>query len=304
MITVTHGTTAKAGKALKGASGANAAGALSTHVLTCCAEAEVNAFLAERPVHTVFMASLIRDNGLVSPLNRGWFYAYRDNRQKLEGVALIGHATLIEARSERALEAFARVAQDCSLSHLVRGEQEKVEYFWSRYSETGRTPRLVCRELLLEQRVPPMLRRYVKGLRLATPADIGQIMEVNAAMAFEESGVNPLQRDPAGFRRRTARRIEQGRYWVWTKRSRLIFKADIIAETPEAAYLEGIYVNPLERGKGYGLSCINQLGRELLARTGAICLTVNEQVRNTLAFYTKAGYTLSSYYDTIYLQGS
>lgn len=265
---------------------------------------ETLAFLAERPIHTVFIASLIRDNGLESPFNRGSFYACRGEGRRLEGVALIGHATLIEARSEAALAAFARVAQECSLAHLVRGEQEKVEYFWSRYSETGATPRLVCRELLLEQRVPPVLRQYVKGLRLATLSDIGQIMEVNAAMAFEESGVNPLERDPEGFRRRTARRIELGRYWVWTKRGRLVFKADIIAETPEAAYLEGIYVNPQERGKGYGLSCMSQLGHTLLARTGAVCLTVNEQVRNTLSFYSKAGYQLSSYYDTIYLQGT
>jgi hypothetical protein len=261
-------------------------------------------FLAERPIHTVFMASLIRDNGLENPLNRGSFYACRGEGQRLDGVALIGHATLIEARTERALAAFARVAQECSLAHLVRGEQEKVEYFWSRYSESGATPRLVCRELLLEQRVPPVLRRYVKGLRLAKPSDINQIMEVNAAMAFEESGVDPMLRDPEGFRQRTMRRIEQGKYWVWTERGRLIFKADVLAETPEAAYLEGIYVNPEERGKGYGLNCLSQLGRTLLARTGAVCLTVNEQVRNTLSFYSKAGYRLSSYYDTIYLQGT
>ena len=283
---------------------AGRAGELPTHLLTAGAEAEVTAFLAERPVHTVFMASLLRDNGLESPMNRGSFYACRDRRQRLEGVALIGHATLIEARSEAALAAFARIAQGCSLAHLIRGEQEKVEYFWSRYSETGATPRLVCRELLLEQRVPPVLRRYVKGLRRATHSDVGQIMEVNAAMAFEESGVNPMERDPEGFRRRTARRVEQGRYWVWTKRGRLVFKADVIAETPEASYLEGVYVSPEERGKGYGLSCLSQLGRSLLARTGAVCLTVNEQLRGTLGFYSKAGYRLSSYYDTIYLQGS
>lgn len=301
---MTHGDTMKAGTTEPRSARADGGEELLTQPLAAGAEAEVTAFLAKRPIHTVFMASLIRDNGLVSPLNRGSFHACRDRERRLEGVALIGHATLIEARSERALAAFARVAQECSLAHLVRGEQEKVEYFWSRYSETGATPRLVCRELLLEQRVPPVLRRYVRGLRRARPSDINQIMEVNAEMAFEESGVNPMERDPEGFRRRTARRIELGRYWVWTKHGKLIFKADVIAETPEAAYLEGIYVSPDERGKGYGLSCMSQLGRALLSRTGAVCLTVNEQVRNALSFYSKAGYELSSYYDTIYLQGS
>src|SRR5436309_3200537 len=79
------------------------------------------------------------------------------------------------------------------------------------------------------------------NLRQATLDDIEQIMPVHAQIAFEESGVNPLERDPEGFRRRTARRIEQGRVWVWTEGGRLIFKADVIADTPEAIYIEGVY---------------------------------------------------------------
>src|SRR3954451_1302193 len=60
---------------------------------------EVIAFLAERPIHTVAMAGLIRDNGIVSEDNRGSFWGCRNSEGRLEGVALIGHATLIEARS-------------------------------------------------------------------------------------------------------------------------------------------------------------------------------------------------------------
>ena len=86
-------------------------------------EREVLGFLAERPIHTVFMASLIRDNGLESPLNRGSFYGCRDSDGNLEGVALIGHATLVEARSESSLKALARVAQTCNSAHLIRGER-------------------------------------------------------------------------------------------------------------------------------------------------------------------------------------
>jgi len=275
---------------------------LTTSLLADEHQAEALEFLAVRPVHTVFMASLIRDNGFVSPRNRGSFYAARDGGGKLDGIALIGHATLIEARSEAALMAFARVAQNCSLAHLIRGEQDKIECFWNHYAGSGRTPRLLCREMLLEQRVPPVLRQYVKGLRRATQDDLSHILTINAAMAVEESGINPLEKDPEGFRARAARRIEQGRVWVWVKQEQLIFKAEVIAETPEATYLEGVYVNPAERGKGYGQSCMAQVGRALLDRTGSICLTVNEQVRHALGFYVKAGYQLRSYYDTIYLQ--
>ena len=54
---------------------------------------EVLEFLAARPIHTVFMASLVHDNGLVSPHNRGSFYACRDPQGNLEGIGLLGHAT-------------------------------------------------------------------------------------------------------------------------------------------------------------------------------------------------------------------
>ncbi len=66
-------------------------------------EAEVFEFLSARTIHTVFMTSLIQDNGLLSPHNRGSFYSCRDRYGRLEGVALLGHATLIEARSENSL---------------------------------------------------------------------------------------------------------------------------------------------------------------------------------------------------------
>lgn len=275
---------------------------LTTYPLTSEHEAEVLAFLAARPIHTVFMASLIRDNGLVSPLNRGSFYACRDQAGHLEGVALIGHATVIEACHEAALAAFARLAKNCRLAHLIRGEQEEIECFWNYYADVECKPRLLCRELLLEQRTPLTGCEAVDNLRQATLADLEQVMAVNAAMALEESGINPLGRDPEGFRQRSIRRIQQGRVWVWVENNRLLFKADIIADTPEVTYLEGVYVHPQERGKGYGLRCLSQLGRTLLKRTGSLCLTVNEQVRNALAFYQKAGYELHSYYDTIYLQ--
>ncbi|MCA1604905.1 MAG: hypothetical protein LC775_05385, partial [Acidobacteria bacterium] len=72
---------------------------------------EVLAFLAERPVQTVCMSGFIRDNGLVSPHNRGTFYGVRNSEDRLEGVALIGHATLIEARTHRAMQEFGVVAQ-------------------------------------------------------------------------------------------------------------------------------------------------------------------------------------------------
>ena len=275
------------------------AGPLTVQSLALGQEAEVLAFLAERPIHTVIMASMIRDNGLVSPLNRGTFYACRDAAGQLEGVALIGHVTMVETYSDTALELFADLAQQHQRAHVIVGEQDRVKRFWDFYSPAGQSPRLLCRELLFEQRWPLETHEPV-SLRRATLADIELIVPVHAQMAFDECGINPLDTDPAGFRQRVANRIELGRVWVWIDQGKLIFKADVQAQTPEQIYLEGVYTNPEERGKGYGLRCISQLSRTLLAITESLCVLVNEQNPEAQLFFAKAGYKLRGHHDTIY----
>ncbi len=265
-------------------------------------EPEVLDFLAARPVHTVFMASLIRDNGLVSPRNRGSFYASRSRCGQLEGVALVGHATMIEAYTESSLASLARLARNCQNAHLIRGERKTINRFWKHYANPEQEPRLICRELLFEQREAPPVKEVVSDLRPATLSDLDRVLVVNASMAFEEGGISPLQSDPGGFRQRTARRIEQGRVWIWTRDDKLMFKADVIAETPEAVYLEGVHVHPEERLKGYGSRYLSQLGSILLTRSKSICLTMNQDNKKALAFYEKAGYKFRSHYETIYLR--
>lgn len=264
-------------------------------------ESEVLGFLAARPIHTVFMAGFIRDNGLVSHLNRGAFYACRDSQGRLEGVALIGHFTLVETRSEAALAAFARLTQECPSAHMILGEQDTVETFWRYFSQTGRTPRRVGRELLLERQLPIDPFEAVRGLRQATPNDLPRVLPVNAQLVLDSTGVNPMETDPRGFQERWLRRIEQGRVWLWTENGRLIFSAAVMSEAPDVYYLEGIYVNPTERGRGYGLRSLSQLGSQLLKDTTSLCLFVNEKNRGAQEFYRKAGYTECGSYDTIFL---
>jgi ribosomal protein S18 acetylase RimI-like enzyme len=275
---------------------------LQVEMLTDAHKTEVLSFLAERPLHTVYLAGYILDNGVVSPLNRGSFYGYRNSEGQLEGVALIGHATLFEARSAEALSAFAATAQSCSRTHMLLGEIEKVESFWDCYAEGGQAPRLMCRELLFELRFPVEVKEPVRGLRRATLRDLELVMPVQAEMAEAESGINPLEKDPKGFRVRCARRIEQGRVWVLIENGRLIFKAEVISETSETSYLEGIYVIPDERRQGLGHRCLSQLSRNLLAHTKALSLLVNERNEEAAAFYLKTGFKLRAQYDTIFLQ--
>ena len=269
--------------------------------LTNESEAEVLNFLAERPLHTVILTGFVRDNGLVSPANRGAFYCVRNDEGELEGVALIGHATLMETRTERAVCAFAEIAQRFS-AHMILGEQDRVEEFWSQYQVGGQQLRLACRESLFELRYQGKLEQKEADLRLATLADLDLIVPIQAKMALEESGISPLERDAQGFRRRCRRRIEQGRSWVVVRDGELLFKADIISDTEEVTYLEGVWTNEKLRGAGHGINCMSQLAKELLQRTKAITLLVDERNKRAQAFYRKCGFRLLTTYDTIFLE--
>ena len=263
--------------------------------------AEVLEFLAQRPIHTVAMMSLIHDNGLVSPFNRGTFYGCRDLKGQLEGVALVGHATLMETISDRALAALAQVARECPSTHLIMGEKERVADFWSHYSDAGRRQRLACREWLFELNWPGDARETVVELRPARASELELVMPIQAELAFVESGVDPMEVDPQGFRERCLRRIEQGRTWVVVENGELIFKADVVSKIAEVNYLEGVWLHEDCRHKNLGTRFMSGLMRRLLEDTKSVCLLVNETNELAHGFYRKCGFHFRATYETIFL---
>ena len=279
------------------------AGAATVPVITSPlpgSEERVVSALSSDSLTNVIMAGFIRDNGFGNPLNRGQFYTCRDENNRVEGVALIGHTILFEAFTDRATQAFAALARRESSPHLLMGKHNAVECFWSYYASKDESPRLVCPIDFLQRRKPFADKVAVPNLRPATREDLEQVVQAQAAMALEISGVDPLKRDPAGFRARYLRRIEKKRVWVLIENGRLIFKSDVIADTPRASYIEGIYVRPDERGRGLGRRCVTALGNILLERTNAIYLFVENQNTRTKAFYLNLGFTVAGQYDLLY----
>lgn len=264
-------------------------------------KSEVLEFLSRRPIHNVGMIGFIRDNGLVSELNRGTFYGYRNSTGELDGVALIGHATLMEIRTEEAVRAFANVARTSTQLHLIMGEQIQIERFWTYYCQNQSETRRVGREVLYQLNWPIPVHDEIQGLRAATAGEIELIVPVHARLALQESGVDPLEHDHEGFRQRCARRIDQGRTWVWIEDGKLIFKAEVVADTPEVVYLEGIWVSEEKRMNGYGVQCLSQLSRKLLQHTKSVCLLANESNKAAQALYERAGFKPVSLYESVFV---
>ena len=253
-------------------------------------QTEVLNFLAIRPVHTVVMTSFIRDNGIESPLNRGKFFGYRNSAGTFEGIALIGHSTLIEARTDEALKALAFVARSSETPiHLIMSSGAVASSFWNHLYGAAKEPSLTCTELLFEVGFPLPVQKCEYDLRTARPEELEAVAIAQAEVAEIECGVNPMLRDREGFLKRVMRRIEQGRVFVVFDGDKLVFKADIIAETNSVAYLEGVYVGPEYRGKGVASKCLSRLFLNLLERVENVCLLSNVEFKGAHRSFVKAG---------------
>jgi GNAT superfamily N-acetyltransferase len=263
---------------------------------------EVIDFLKKRPVHTVVMTSFIIDNGIESTLNRGKFYGYRNAEGTLEGVALIGHTTIVEARSDKALKALAFIARSSETPiNLIMSDGEDALRFWTFFADGPRCPRLTCTELLFEVGFPFLVQDCEWEIRNAGVEDLHQVAEAQAEVALIESGVDPMERDREGFLKRVARRIEQKRVFVVMENGKLVFKADIIAETPEVIYLEGVYVSEEYRGRNVGSGCLAKLSLDLLNRSQNICLLSNISFDGVHKTFLKAGYKHTGQCTTLFV---
>jgi predicted GNAT family acetyltransferase len=200
------------------------------------------------------------------------------------------------------MQEFGLIAQGFQRTHMVLGEKNKIEQFWNYYADEGQEMRVACRELLFELRRAMTVREQIDGLRRATLADLEKVAPIQAAMAEEESGTNPLQTDHDGFLARCARRIEMGRVWVLEEDGKLLFKADVQADTSDVVYLEGVWVNPTERGHGLGRKCLRQLCQQLLSRTRSVCVLVNQDNQAAHTFYRMCNFKMRAVYDSIFLE--
>jgi hypothetical protein len=128
------------------------------------------------------------------------------------------------------------------------------------------------------------------GLRPATLDDLERLVPACAAAHHEEIGIDPLRRDPEGFRWRTRAQIDEGRSWLWLDDDGVIrFKAEASAWTPSAVQLQQVWVDPDARRHGYASRALRDLCRLLLQQAPTVCLFVRPENAPALALYESIG---------------
>jgi len=268
-------------------------------------EPEVLSFLNNNIARTFGLVGVIRANGLVSPNNRGTFYACRDREGRIEGVALIGYCTIFETRrsasEETTIKTFARLADNCPDIRIVLGEEKPVESFWQHCSGNQRAFESHRYFLMAKQRSKESGFEPVHALRRATQDDLNLVAAAHAQSILEEVGGDRLEPDEESFLHRCAERIQRGQTWIWTEGKRLIAKAEVVTDTPEVNYLEAIWITDNERRKGYGSRFVSQLSNTLLEETESVCLLVREENLRARGLYNKVGYKATGSYRAIFV---
>jgi uncharacterized protein len=127
------------------------------------------------------------------------------------------------------------------------------------------------------------------GLRPANADDYELLVPACAAAHEEEIGVDPLERDPQGFRWRTRLQIDEGRSWIWREGDTILFKAEASAWTPSAVQLQQVWVDPEVRNRGHAQRAMRDLIRLLLAVAPSVCLFVRPENAPAIRVYEAVG---------------
>jgi ribosomal protein S18 acetylase RimI-like enzyme len=131
--------------------------------------------------------------------------------------------------------------------------------------------------------------RAVGELWEARLADLPVLVPACAAAHEEEIGLNPLHRDPDGFRWRTQAQIGEGRSWLWIEDGTILFKAEASAWTPEAVQIQQVWVDPAVRGRGYAQRGMRDLCLRLLGQVPRVCLFVRPNNAVAMHVYEAIG---------------
>jgi uncharacterized protein len=173
-------------------------------------------------------------------------------------------------------------------ARMIIGEQGAVDELWAEVHSRMPDPRddRPGQPVYVLEQMP---EQGETGLRAATPGDLELLVPACAAAHREEIGIDPLRRDPEGFRWRTRSQIEERRSWIWLEEGVIAFKAEASAWTPSAVQLQQVWVDPQLRNRGYAKRAMRDLCRRLLEQVPAVCLFVRPENAAAIRVYEGIG---------------
>lgn len=254
---------------------------------------EALALLESEPVNNAFVAARVQVAGL-DPWRLGgemWGW-YEDGR--LRSLCYSGANLVPICATPEAVRAFAerarRAGRRCS---SIVGPAEATAMLW-RLLEPSWGPARDVRAhqpLMMAEQLPPditpdpLVRRIRKD-------EMEAIMPACVAMFTEEVGVSPMAGDGGLlYQARVAELVGAGRSFARIEDGKVVFKAEIGAATPAACQIQGVWVAPEHRGRGFSVTGMAAVLRYALADVAPlVSLYVNDFNTPARASYRRVGF--------------
>ena len=287
--------------------------------------AQLRAFLERDVAVNIFALSWLENFGVESRRQEVFHFSgvVDPQTQQLVAVALVVTEQLIvlDARRPEAVRLLASWyhAQHTTFEHIV-ARRDLAEAFWHALGEAARhaqcpwpEARLISPQKLYLRTRTQWLEAEEQGaakgclenpLRLARSEDLEAVFLASARMHEEETRDDPLITQPIQFRNHVRHRISTGRSYVWfDEHSRLLFKADISAQSRYGVQVSGVYTDPMVRNRGIATVGVEALCRMLFARGWPrVVLYVNATNQAAIKVYERTGFRYQSEYETIFVE--
>lgn len=165
-----------------------------------------------------------------------------------------------------------------------------VEPLWSQL-RTRIDPPTVVR---MNQPIYAIKRRVdfpdLQAARYSTLRDLDQLVPACAAMHKEEVGIDPMERDAAGYRERIRELIEKKRSVIRVVDGQIVSKCEYSAVTNEGVQLMGVWTHPRHRRRGLSQELLREVCGHLFRKGKTVTLFVNDFNRPAVGLYESLGF--------------
>jgi len=185
----------------------------------------------------------------------------------------------------------ARITSKSIPVRAIVSEAELVDPLWQHLERKLEPPTVVR----LDQPVYALdsecgLSSELNRVRYATASDLETLVPACAAMHTEEVGINPLDRDAFSYRERIRDLVSDGRSLLVMEGTRIAFKCEFSAVTPEAIQLMGVWTAPPFRRQGYARRALQEICGHILSQGRQVTLFVNHFNQPAIRLYESMGF--------------
>lgn len=165
-----------------------------------------------------------------------------------------------------------------------------VEALWTRVKERLEPPTVVR----MNQPIYAIRGRLdypdLKESSYSSMRDLDALVPACAAMHAEEVGIDPLERDAAGYRDRVRELIEKKRSVIRRAQGVIAAKCEYSAVTPQCVQLMGVWTNPRVRRQGYARALLREVCGHLARKGKTVTLFVNDFNAPAITLYESLGF--------------